>query len=114
MQHLHLRGLYVAAAMVALHLTHQAWGGRLPRQTISEIDFIDAVVPRNRAWALVQDLQRSPKHSTHASKPLVFAAYYYYPEVLTLKSSLTHSRGGTEVVFGTIYKWKTSAKSRNI
>ena len=75
----------------------------MPRERISEIDFVDAVVPRNRAWAIVQDLQRSLKH-THASRPLVVFAAYYYLKVLTLTYSISHSCGRTKVVFGTIYK----------
>ena len=78
----------------------------MPREKISEIDFVDAVVPRNRAWAIVQDLQRSPKH-THASRPLLVFAAYYYLKVLTLTYSINDSRGRTKVVFGTTYKDST-------
>ena len=70
MQLLHLRGLVILQAPAS----YSSHPGEVSIAEIekSEIDFIDAVVPRNRARSLVQDLQRVSQTHPHASRPLVF------------------------------------------
>lgn len=83
MQHLRLRGLYHCTCILFITL-----GGSIAEIEKSEIDFIDAVAPRNRARPLVQDLQRSPKHTLMQADRWCLA---HTTTLLTLRYSLTPS-----------------------